>query len=133
MDALKDTQIELIVASKAGEVGETSLLNHQFRDQIGQMAQNPYLIASIKQTPIDHTRLSQTFFAPHMDADHTRIAQAIDQHDAMIFAIESHEPSLAIDLALQHGDLSRDEMEIDGRPAPLPLDAISMKDRRNAV
>lgn len=65
LDALKDTQVALIAASKAGEVGDTTLLNHQFHDQIGQMAQNPNLMASLKRMLIDHTRLNQTFCAPH--------------------------------------------------------------------
>ena len=59
--------------------------------------------------------------------------KAIEQHDAMISAIEAQESSLAIDLTLQHWDLSRDQMEKYVRPHPLPIDVISMKDRRNAV
>ena len=51
----------------------------------------------------------------------------------MISAIEAQEPALAIDLTLQHWDLSRDQLEKYVRPDPLPLDVISLKDRRNAV
>ena len=51
----------------------------------------------------------------------------------MISAIEARETSLAIDLTLQHWDLSRNEMEKYVHPDPLPLDVISMKDRRNAI
>lgn len=131
--ALKETQRAFTTSAKAGEVGETALLNHQFHEQIGQMAQNPYLMASLRRMLIDHTRLSQTFFDPQSDLDQTRIAQAVDQHDAMISAIEAKQASLAIDLTLQHWDLSRNEMEKYVRPDPLPLDVISMKDRRNAV
>ena len=131
--ALKEIQRAFMASAKAGEVGETALLNHQFHEQIGQMAQNPYLMASLKRMLIDHTRLSQTFFDPQSDLDQTRIAQAVDQHDAMISAIVAKQASLAIDLTLQHWDLSRNEMEKYVRPDPLPLDVISMKDRRNAV
>ena len=131
--ALKETQRAFTASAKAGEVGETALLNHQFHEQIGQMAQNPYLMASLKRMLIDHTRLSQTFFDPQSDLDQARIAQAVDQHDAMISAIEAKQASLAIDLTLQHWDLSRNEMEKYVRPDPLPLDVISMKDRRNVV
>lgn len=131
--ALKETQRNFAKSSKAGEVGETALLNHQFHEQIGQMAHNPYLMASLKRMLIDHTRLSQTFFDPQSDLDQARIEQAVEQHDAMISAIEAKEPSLAIDLMLRHWDLSRNEMEKYVRPDPLPLDVISMKDRRNAI
>jgi len=97
------------------------------------MAQNPYLFTGLKRMLIDHTRLSQTFFRPQSEADSARIAKSIDQHDAMIAAIEARETALVIDLTLQHWDLSRDQMEKYVRPDPLPLDVISMKDRRNAV
>ena len=130
--ALKEIQRAFTASASRGEVGETALLNHRFHEQIGQMADNPYLMASLKRMLIDHTRLSQTFFNPRSKLDQNRISQSVDQHDAMISAIEGGEPSLAIDLTLQHWDLSRNEMEKYVRPDPLPIDVISMKDRRNA-
>jgi hypothetical protein len=51
----------------------------------------------------------------------------------MICAIEAREPALAIDLTLQHWDLSKDRLERFVTPDPLPLDVISLKERRNAV
>lgn len=51
----------------------------------------------------------------------------------MIAAIEAGQADVAIDLTLQHWDLSRDQLEKYVRPDPLPLDVISMKDRRNAI
>ena len=131
--ALKETQLAFAAAAKAGVAGETALLNHQFHERIGQMAHNPYLMVSLNRMLIDHTRLSQTFFDPHSAQDQNRIAQASDQHDAMISAIEAGEAALAIDLTLQHWDLSRNEMEKYVRPDPLPLDVISMKDRAHAI
>ena len=130
---LKKIQAAFTAAAKAGDVDKSAILNHQFHEQIGHMAHNPYLMASLKRMLIDHTRLSQTFFDPQSELDQNRIAQAVDQHDAMISAIEAKEPSLAIDLTLQHWDLSRNEMEKYVRPDPLPLDVISMKDRRNVL
>ncbi len=131
--ALKDTQVEFAIAARATDTQTSSLLNHRFHEQIGEMAQNPYLRASLNRMLIDHTRLSQTFFSPSTASDQHRIRKAIEQHDAMISAIEAQESSLAIDLTLQHWDLSRDQMEKYVRPDPLPIDVISMKDRRNAV
>jgi DNA-binding GntR family transcriptional regulator len=61
------------------------------------------------------------------------VLKAIEQHDAMIAAIEAGEGALAIDLTLQHWDLSRDRMERYVRPDPLPVDVISLKDHRNAI
>lgn len=130
---LKDIQLGFAAAAKAGEVKKAALLNHDFHEKIGDMAQNPYLFAGLKRMLVDHTRLSQTFFAPQSDADKSRVKKSIEQHDAMVTAIEAHEPALATDLTLQHWDLSRDQLEKYVRPDPLPLDVISMKDRRNAL
>jgi DNA-binding GntR family transcriptional regulator len=133
LDALKATQHSFAAAARARDTADAALLNHQFHEQIGQMAQNPYLFTGLKRMLIDHTRLSQTFFRPQSEADIVRIAKSIDQHDAMIAAIQARETALAIDLTLQHWDLSRDQMEKYVRPDPLPLDVISMKDHHNAV
>ena len=130
---LKDMQRQFVQEIKGDRAEQVALLNHAFHQQIGEMAQNPYLMAALKRMLIDHTRFSQTFFRPQSEADADRIAKAIAQHDAMISAIEAQEPALAIDLTLQHWDLSRDQLEKYVRPDPLPLDVISLKDRRNAV
>ena len=131
--ALKSTQHRFAAAAREGDARSSGLLNHQFHEIIGEMAQNPYLFAGLKRMLIDHTRLSQTFFAPQNPADETRIKTAIAQHDAMISALEAQEAALVTDLTLQHWDLSRDQLEKYVRPDPLPLDVISMKDRRNAL
>lgn len=130
---LKDIQRRFTAAALAGEAPQAGLLNHDFHEQIGAMAQNPYLFAGLKRMLVDHTRLGQTFFAPQSKADRDRVGKAIEQHDAMISAIEAGEAALATDLTLQHWDLSRDQFEKYVRPDPLPLDVISMKDRRNAL
>jgi len=113
--ALKEIQLGFVAATRVGKTADAAMLNHQFHETIGEMAQNPYLVASLKRT------------------DEVRVGKAVDQHDAMIAAIEAREPALATDLTLQHWDLSRDQMEKFVRPDPLPIDVISMKDRRHAL
>ena len=130
---LKEIQTEFAAAARAGEASKAGLLNHLFHEKIGEMAQNPYLMASLMRMLVDHTRLSQTFFDPKSPDDVDRVKKAIDQHEAMISAIDAREPSLAIDLTLQHWELSRDQLEKFVRPDPLPIDVIAMKDRRSAV
>ena len=51
----------------------------------------------------------------------------------MISAIDAQDAGLAIDLTLQHWDLSRDRMERFVRPDPLPVDVVSLKDKRHAL
>ena len=62
-----------------------------------------------------------------------RVIKAIDQHDAMIVAIEKQEPAVALDLTIDHWNLSRDRLERFVTPDPLPLDVIAMKDRKHAL
>ena len=133
IDVLKDIQTRFAIAIKSGDIQKVALLNHAFHEQIGAMAHNPYLMAGLRRMLIDHTRFSQMFFCPQTPEDEERIQKSTDQHDAMIIAIEAQETALVIDLTLQHWDLSRDQIEKYVRPDPLPLDVISMKDRRHAV
>ncbi|MEL6691377.1 MAG: GntR family transcriptional regulator, partial [Pseudomonadota bacterium] len=70
---------------------------------------------------------------PASPSETVLVKRACDQHDELIAAIEAQEPSLAVDITLQHWDLSRDRMERFVRPDPLPFDVISLKDHRDAV
>ena len=133
LDDLKSVQIRFAKAAGERDARQSGLLNHDFHEIIGEMAQNPYLQAGLRRMLVDHTRLSQTFFDPQSDGDVERVRKAVEQHDAMIAAIEKQEPSVAVDLTLQHWDLSRDQMEKYVRPDPLPLDVVSMKGHRNAI
>jgi len=133
LDTLKDAQRAFSHATTSGKPDEAALANHQFHATIGHMAHNAYLVASLDRLLIDHTRLSQTFYRPASPAESMLALKAVEQHDAMIAAIEGREGALAIDLTTQHWDLSRDRMERFVRPTPLPVDVISLKDSQNAV
>lgn len=133
LDSLKATQVRFASAAEAGDAEAAGLFNHRFHEEIGEMAQNPYLMAALQRMLVDHTRLGQTFFRPQSEADAQRVKTAIAQHDAMIEAIEAGTPAVAVELTLRHWDLSRDQLEKYVRPDPLPLDVPREKDRRNAV
>lgn len=123
---LKDVQAGFARAARGQEATAAALLNHRFHELIGEMAQNPYLVASLNRMLIDHTRLGQTFYRPASPAETMLVIKASDQHDAMISAIEAREPALAIDLTLQHWDLSKDRLERFVRPDPLPLNVVAL-------
>jgi len=133
LDTLKDAQSDFTGATQSGKPDEAALANHRFHAIIGHMAHNAYLVASLERLLIDHTRLSQTFYRPASPAEAVLVHKATEQHDAMIAAIEDGQGALAIDLTLQHWDLSRDRMERFVRPDPLPVDVIPFKDRTHAV
>ncbi|SLN23548.1 putative HTH-type transcriptional regulator YdfH [Roseovarius litorisediminis] len=130
---LKDVQHAFRAAAQAGDAGQAALLNHRFHRQIGEMAHNPYLLPSLNRMLIDHTRLSQTFYRPASEDEAGRVNRAIDQHDQMIVAIERQEAALAVDLTIDHWNLSRDRLERFVTPDPLPIDVLAMKDRKHAV
>ncbi len=130
---LKATQKDFIRAIRSTDPTAAVLCNHRFHEIIGQMAHNPYLMACLDRLLIDHTRLGQTFYRPAAPAEKVLILKAAEQHDAMILAIEAQETGLAIDLTLQHWDLSRDRIERFVRPDPLPVDVVSLKDHRHAI
>lgn len=128
---LKDVQAGFAKAARGQEPTAAALLNHRFHELIGEMAQNPYLVASLNRMLIDHTRLGHTFYRPASPGETMLVIKASDQHDAMISAIEAQEPALAIDLTLQHWDLSKDRMERFVRPDPLPLNVVALKAQRS--
>ena len=97
------------------------------------MADNSYLMACLKRLLIDHTRLSQTFYRPADPLEEALVSKAANQHDAMIAAIEAKEASLALQLTIEHWDLSRDRLERFVHPDPLVSDVITLKDRRNVI
>lgn len=128
IDALRDIQSRFRAAIEAANATEAALANHAFHAAIGDMARNPYLSACLARLLIDHTRLGQTFYQPNAPTDRDLIDRAATQHDDMIAAIVAQDASRAVDLTLQHWDLSRDRIERFVRPDPLPFDAKDMVD-----
>lgn len=120
--------LELKTAQQAfrrnGETGEAvamSIQNHAFHRIIGEMAGNPYLSPSLNRLLIDHTRMSQKFYRPDNSMERKKVWLACDQHDMMIDAIEKREPSVIVQLTLDHWALSRDHIEKYVQPDPLEI------------
>ena len=133
MDDLQKAQDEYANSVQIRRPGEAVLANHRFHALIGDMAHNPYLSASLDRLLIDHTRLSQTFYRPATEQEADLIDTASQQHEALIAAIAARDAVRAVELTLQHWDLSRDRMERFVRPDPLPVDLADTKDRHHAV
>lgn len=133
LEELQEAQRGFAAATGARDADAAALANHRFHALIGEMACNAYLVAALNRLLIDHTRLSQAFYRPASPAESVLILKAVEQHEGMISAIQAGDAGLAIDLTLAHWDLSRDRMERFVRPDPLPVDVISLKDRRHAV
>ncbi len=133
LDDLRTIQSRFRASTIARDAGQAAIENHAFHEQIGLMAHNPYLQPALRRMLIDHTRLSQTFYRPASSFEADLVTKACDQHDAMISAFDASEASLAMDLTLQHWDLSRDRMERYVQPDPLPVDIIPLKEKTHAI
>lgn len=119
---LKETQRNFRGAVKAEAAADMAMFNHRFHELIGKMADNPYLSPSLNRLLIDHTRMSQLFYRPKTPKERVLVEDACSQHDEIIEAIEKHEPSRAVELTLDHWNLSRDRIERFVQPDPLPHD-----------
>ena len=132
---LKDAQLHISQSVKSDDPSQAAICNHQFHEVIGEMAGNPYLMPSLKRLLIDHTRMGQRFYTAHTAAGRDRVETAMRQHDEIIAAIEDRTPARAVELALDHWELSRGEIERYVHPDPLPFDIADHQSGklRNAV
>ena len=119
---LKDIQLAYRKSLADNQSAETSMRNHEFHELIGEIAGSPYLLPSLQRLLVDHTRIAQTFYQSANEDDATRISKAADQHDAMIEAIANHDPERAVELTLDHWELSRDNIERFVSPDPLDFE-----------
>jgi DNA-binding GntR family transcriptional regulator len=80
---------------------------------------------------IDHTRIGLVFYASRSNSDRQRVTRAADQHDAMIEALSTHSAAAAVQLTLEHWELSRNQMEQFVTPDPLPFE-LALHDQENS-
>lgn len=118
---------------------DMSMLNHRFHEQLGLMADSPYLSPSLGRLLIDHTRMSHRFYralasTPSLkvpkqkgkkaSTSNHRVVEASAQHDAMIAAIENRQPAVTVELTIAHWELSRSQMDRYVMPDALPMDGM---------
>lgn len=108
---LKDTQVSFRAAIHNGIAADRALWNERFHSVIGEMADNEFLMPSLRRLLIDHTRIGMTFYDPRKSAMACISASAADQHDEFIALIEAGDADAAADLAVAHWELSRSQIE----------------------
>lgn len=129
IERLKQIQRAFRVAIRSGDVVQRALLNERFHACIGEVADNEYLLPSLRRILIDHTRIGMTFYNPRQTNLEKQRAIAADQHDQFIEFIAAGDADGAADLAVAHWELSRTQIEDfvtpDGIQVPLgaPPDA----------
>ncbi|MEM6678363.1 MAG: GntR family transcriptional regulator, partial [Pseudomonadota bacterium] len=77
---LQDVQAEFRGAVAGGDVDGMVFWNDRFHLAIGEIADNPYLIPSLRRLLIDHARIGQTFWRAHPREDTGRIEAAVAHH-----------------------------------------------------
>jgi len=132
---LKECQWAFRQAIKSGDGIERALGNERFHSIIGEMADNEFLMPSLRRLLIDHTRIGMTFYSPRKLELATQREVAADQHDQLIALIEAGQADAAADLAVAHWELSRAQIESFVTPVSIhfPLGRVpGAEDQRGA-
>lgn len=135
IERLKESQRAFRQAIRNGDAAERALGNERFHSIIGEMADNEYLMPSLRRLLIDHTRIGMTFYSPRKEHLANQRELAADQHDQFIDLIEAGNADAAADLAVAHWELSRTHFESFVTPESIhiPLGrAPGVEERRGA-
>ncbi len=111
IDRMKCVQMKFREAIRTENVSERALQNERFHATMGEVADNEYLLPSLRRLLIDHTRIGMTFYSPQKSRLARQQAIAADQHDQFIDLIAAGDAQGAADLAVAHWELSRAQIE----------------------
>lgn len=129
IEALKTAQQDFKAALRSGSSADRAMANNRFHEITGEMADNIYLAPSFHRLLIDHARIGMTFYRPRDVKMAENLSEASQQHDAIIAAIEAGDEAAAAQLAIDHWNLSRDQIELFVMPTGLdmPLGTVARK------
>ena len=105
----------------ADNVEEKVFYNNQFHSMIGEMSGSVFLQPSLRRLLIDHARIGQTFYRARNKRMLKDLQTASRHHDAMIEAFRNHDEDAAADLAREHWELSRRQIELFVTPESLEI------------
>jgi DNA-binding GntR family transcriptional regulator len=121
IERMKKIQLTFRTAIRNQDVIERALMNERFHDCMGEMADNEYLLPSLRRLLIDHTRIGMTFYNPRLTSMSKVQTVAADQHEQFIDLIEVGDADKAAELAVAHWELSRTQMENFVTPESIDL------------
>ena len=119
IDHLATIQAQFKKAVEAQCVESLVYYNDQFHYQIGEMADNEYLMPSLQRLLIEHARIGQTFWRTDDTGSAETIAEAARHHDQFIEIFAAKDEEAAVALTLAHWELSKANMDDYIRPTPL--------------
>ena len=111
VDELAQIQQRFVQAVRDDDVGAKVFHNDQFHSLVGAMANNVYLLPSLRRLLIDHARIAQTFYRPTNRDMRDALKKATGHHDQMIDAFRRGDENAAARLAIEHWELSRRQIE----------------------
>ncbi|WP_170479773.1 GntR family transcriptional regulator [Ruegeria arenilitoris] len=130
--SLKLAQDTFKATLRSGSAADRAMANNKFHEITGEMADNVYLLPSFKRLLIDHARIGMTFYRPQDQLMADKLSEASSQHDAIIAAIETCDEAAAAQLATDHWNLSRGQIEQYVTPAALDVPMGSMARKTSA-
>lgn len=119
IDRLAETQKQFKQAVASQSVEQLVYYNDQFHSQIGEMADNDYLMPSLQRLLMEHARIGQTFWQSGDGNRAQNIQEATRHHDEFIDVFAAHDEEAAVALTIAHWQLSKTNMDEYIRPNPL--------------
>ena len=119
VERLKNIQEGFRRAIQENDLEAKVFTNDQFHAEICDIADNVYLAPSMRRLLIDHARIADTFYRPRNEVMRRNLETAALHHDQMIEAIETGDGDLAAQLAIDHWELSRGQIELFVTPRGL--------------
>ncbi|MBO9402853.1 GntR family transcriptional regulator [Shimia sp. R9_3] len=129
IEELRETQDRFKEALRKGAPEDRALANNRFHEVTGDMADNIYLLPSFRRLLIDHARIGMTFYRPQDREMADKLSEASAQHDTIIEAIAARDEDAAERLAVDHWNLSREQIErfVTPRSLDMPLGGAARK------
>jgi DNA-binding GntR family transcriptional regulator len=118
---LERIQKRFMKAIETDNVDDKVYYNDAFHSLIGEMADNAFLMPSLRRLLIDHARISQTFYRPSNKKMLNAVKTAAHHHDLMIKAFRDRDEDSAASLAIEHWELSRQQIEAFVMPDSLEI------------
>ncbi len=118
---LRDIQDEFRAAVRSNDVDSRVFQNDRFHLRIGEVADNAFLLPSLRRLLIDHARIGKIFYRPSNARMVGELEEASRQHDDIVDAIADHDADRAEVLVRAHLDLSRRNMAMYAAPEGLQM------------
>ena len=119
IDRLADDQNRFRDAMESRSVNGMIYYNDRFHHNIGVIADNEFLQPSLQRLLIDHARIGMTFWNSHDETRLDRIRQACADHDRLIEALAANAADSAVEITIEHWQLSKNHSDEFIQPNPL--------------